>query len=62
MPGIFEGSFGGSKGKGKGKGMDDIFKLPKGDSDLTDTSGKKKAKKKKGKQKFIETPYGRFPV
>jgi len=42
--------------------MDDIFKLPKGDSDLTDISGKKKAKKKKGKQKFIETPYGRFPV
>lgn len=30
--------------------MDDIFKLP----------GTKK--KKKGKQKFIDTPYGRFPI
>lgn len=32
--------------------MDDVFKLP-------GSTGKKK---KKGKQKFIETPYGRFPV
>lgn len=28
--------------------MDDIFKLPKGDNDLTDLSGKKKVKKGKG--------------
>ncbi len=34
--------------------MDDVFKLPGSSS-----TGKKK---KKGKQKFIETPYGRFPV
>jgi len=33
--------------------MDDVFKLP------GSSTGKKK---KKGKQKFIETPYGRFPV
>jgi len=31
--------------------MDDIFNV---------NAGQKK--KKKGKQKFIETPYGRFPV
>ena len=31
--------------------MDDVFKLPGGQK-----------KKKKGKQKFIDTPYGRFPV
>lgn len=34
-------------------GMDDVFNLP--------SDGKKK-KKAKGKQKFIETPYGRIPV
>ena len=32
-------------------GMDDIFNVSGG-----------KTKKKKGKQKFIETPYGRIPV
>ncbi len=32
--------------------MDDIFNV----------SGGQKKKKSKGKQKFIETPYGRIPV
>jgi len=34
-------------------GMDDVFNID---------MGQKKKKKGKGKQKFIETPYGRFPV